>query len=216
MPVYILAAGLLSAAPLVILLVATLVDARLGIWPTPVKGTWQSLVFWSLFRVLNTSTLALAALGSDGFLGLAQALKWLGLAIGLAFGVVYACTLIALGRTNTYCRRGGLVTDGIYRWTRNPQYAAVIAAFGGLAVAADSAGVYLLSAGLIAVYVLMAHAEEPWLRREYGGAYGAYVRSVPRFFNFRRAWLLVRAMRVAPARVGRHGARSAQPYTHKR
>ncbi|MBN2371028.1 MAG: isoprenylcysteine carboxylmethyltransferase family protein, partial [Vicinamibacteria bacterium] len=125
----------------------------------------------------------------------------LGLAVFLISGALYLYALFALGRANTYCRRGGLVTGGVYRWTRNPQYVTVIPAYAGLAAAADSIGVLLLVALLIAVYVLMAHAEEPWLRHQYGAAYERYMRAVPRFFNFRRGWLVLRGVSRGPARV---------------
>ena len=43
-----------------LLLALTLIDARFGIWPTPGDGTWQSLVFWLLFRTLNVAAIVLA------------------------------------------------------------------------------------------------------------------------------------------------------------
>jgi protein-S-isoprenylcysteine O-methyltransferase Ste14 len=192
MPTYILAAGVLSGVPLLLLLAVTLVDRRVSIWPTPGAGTWQSILFWCLFRTLNVATFGLAVAPHEPLLGLPSIVRVAGLVLLGVAGSLYLYTLVALGRANTYCRREGLVTGGIYRWTRNPQYAAVIPAYAGLALAADSAGVYTLVALLIAVYVAMAHAEEPWLSLHYGDAYDGYARAVPRFFNFRRVWLLWR------------------------
>ena len=68
--------------------------------------------------------------------------------------VISGYALRALGRSNTYCNQDGLVTDGIYRWTRNPQYATIIPVYALLAVAVDSGVTYLLSAALIVVYIL--------------------------------------------------------------
>jgi len=205
MHTYILAFGILAAAPLLALMVATIADPRLGFWPTPGKGTWQSLGFWFLFRSLNTTALGLAALDPSATFALPWIVRWLGLAMFLGCGALYLYTLFALGRANTYCRRGGLVTSGVYRWTRNPQYATIIPAYVGLAIAACSAGVMVLVGLLIAVYVLMAHAEEPWLRHQYGEAYRQYARAVPRFYNVRRAWHFLRGS-FRPAR-----GRSARP-----
>jgi protein-S-isoprenylcysteine O-methyltransferase Ste14 len=159
----------------------------------------------------------LAALDHEGGLGLPWTIRLAGLGLFLASGALYLYALFALGRANTYCRRGGLVTDGVYRWTRNPQYATVIPAYAGLAAAADSAGVLLLVALLIAVYVLMAHAEEPWLRRQYGEAYERYARAVPRFFNFRRVWvwLVLHGFPRGPERMGPSVARQGERRTHK-
>lgn len=217
----VLAAGLVSALPLTAFLIATIRDPRLGFWPTPGKGTWQSLTFWFLFRMLNVTTLTLAALdlaalGENSAFGLSLPIRVFGLAVFLLSGALYLYALFALGRANTYCRRGGLVTHGVYRWTRNPQYATVIPAYAGLAVAAESGGVVLLVALLIAVYVLMAHAEEPWLHAQYGDAYRRYAHAVPRFFNFRRAWLWLRAAvlglpRTRPIAADRCEARTRKP-----
>jgi steroid 5-alpha reductase family enzyme len=84
-----------------------------------------------------------------------------------------------------------LVTHGIYRWTRNPQYATVIPVFASLAIAADSGMTYILCLALTCVYVLMALVEEPWLEAAYGLSYLQYCRRVPRFFNWHRAWVLL-------------------------
>jgi protein-S-isoprenylcysteine O-methyltransferase Ste14 len=215
MQTHILAVGLIAAVPLAVLLVATIVHQPLSFWPTAGKGTWQSLTFWFLFRTLNTAALSLPILDRETAFGLPWGVRSAGLAVFLMSGALYLYALFALGRDNTYCRRGGLVTDGVYRWTRNPQYATVIPAYAGLAVAADSTGVFVLVALLVAVYVLMAHAEEPWLRLQYGRAYERYVRAVPRFFNFRRAWLLLRGAVFGPARIRPVPARRGEQRTHK-
>jgi protein-S-isoprenylcysteine O-methyltransferase Ste14 len=60
-------------------------------------------------------------------------------------------------------------------------------AFGALGLAIFSWQVTPLAAALVAVYTLMAIAEEPWLEARYGSAYAAYRAEVPRFFNYRHA-----------------------------
>jgi protein-S-isoprenylcysteine O-methyltransferase Ste14 len=203
---------------LVPLLTLTLHKPDLGFWPSRGSWTWQSLLFWSLFRTLNISTMCLAALhlaALDGqsLQGLAGVVRLAGLVVFLVVGALYLYTLFALGRANTYCRRGGLVTDGIYCWTRNPQYATVIPAFAGLALTAHSPGVYLLTALLIGVYMLMAHAEEPWLLAQYGEAYRRYQSDVPRYFNFRRGWTVL--LRAAERSRGPMAAGRGRRPTHQ-
>lgn len=148
------------------------------------------MVFWPLFRILNVTAFATAAVGDPGLLALPDLVRAIGCAVLIGFGALYIYALIALGHANTYCERKGLVTGGIYRWTRNPQYATIMPAYLGLAVAADQGPAAVLCAALIAVYVLMALNEEPWLAAAYGPDYKRYCRRVPRFFNWRRALVL--------------------------
>jgi protein-S-isoprenylcysteine O-methyltransferase Ste14 len=187
-----LAAGLCAGAALVVLMLLTLSRGPIRIWPTPGDGTWQSLTFWFLFRTLNVTAL-LVVLADWGSLGLVPVpLRGLGLALAAVCLALYLRSLASLGPPNTYCRRAGLVDRGPYRWTRNPQYAAIIPAYAGLALAADSAPACALIVLATTVYVLMALAEEPWLRTAYPGAYDRYARRVPRFYNWRRARALLR------------------------
>ena len=79
-----------------------------------------------------------------------------------------------LGRDNSYGAQDGLVTGGIYRWTRNPQNTMLVVVYGCLAFAADSGPTYVLCAAMMAVYILMVLVEEPWLEAIYGEPYRRY------------------------------------------
>ena len=123
----------------------------------------------------------------SGFLGLPAWSRTLG-TIALAASVaLFVYSFRVLGRDNSYGAQDGLVTGGIYRWTRNPQNAMLVVVYGCLAVAADSGPTYALCAAMMAVYVFMVLLEEPWLAAAYGEPYRRYCRRVPRFFNWRRA-----------------------------
>lgn len=185
--------GVVVAAALIALLALSLINPQVRIWPTPGDGSWQGYVWWPLFRALNVLCFAVAALDRGNYLGLPLGFRivaFLALAASIAL-FIYAFRV--LGRDNSYCATDGLVTTGIYQWSRNPQNAMLIVVYGCLAVAADSSRAYLICAGMMAVYALMVLAEEPWLERAYGEAYRRYCREVPRFFNWRRAFGLVRA-----------------------
>lgn len=182
----------LMAVLLVGMLLLTLLYRPFQIWPTPGAGSWQSYVWWPLFRGLNVACFAMALIERNVLHGLplwVRAIAFGFLAVSLA---VFLYSFFFLGRDNSYGAREGLVTEGIYRWTRNPQNAMLMAVYVGLAVAADSARTYGLCAAMIAVYFLMVLAEEPWLETTYGEAYQRYCRRVPRFYNFRRVAILAR------------------------
>lgn len=179
--------GLFVAVVLIMLLLATLVRPSLRIWPTPGEKSLQSYVFWPLFRGLNVlAFLAAVAAWPGGALGLPF---WLRILAALVLAVSVAIFVYAfrvLGRDNSYGASGGLVTGGIYQWSRNPQNAMLIVVYGALALAADSGPTYLLCGAMMLVYALMVLLEEPWLAARYGDDYRAYCRSVPRFFNVPR------------------------------
>lgn len=179
--------GIVVAAVLVLLLLATLAKPRLRIWPTPGEKSWQSYVFWPLFRGLNVLAFLAAVLTwPGGTLGLPLWLRGAGGLVLVASVAVFVYAFRVLGRDNSYGAADGLVTAGIYQWSRNPQNAMLILVYGALAIAADSASVYVLAGATMLVYWLMILLEEPWLAARYGDAYRAYCASVPRLFNVRR------------------------------
>jgi protein-S-isoprenylcysteine O-methyltransferase Ste14 len=77
-----------------------------------------------------------------------------------------------------------LVTDGIYRRTRNPLYLAVISVVFGQAVLTGVLSLFfyvmLLSLIFHGVVVLL---EEPHLRKKYGEAYARYLQTTPRWWG---------------------------------
>ncbi|MGE0630033.1 MAG: isoprenylcysteine carboxylmethyltransferase family protein [Hyphomicrobiaceae bacterium] len=191
MAVALFVVGVFSAVVLLGLLAWTWWSPQLRIWPPPTADSWQSNLFWPLFRVLNVAAFATAIADNSGYLELPSYVRGVAVvALGIS-GVAYAYALLALGKRNTYCNAAGLVTHGIYRWTRNPQYSTVIPVYASLAVAADSGMTYVLCAAMVAVYVMMALLEEPWLEAAYGDVYRRYRRRVPRFFNWHRARVLI-------------------------
>jgi protein-S-isoprenylcysteine O-methyltransferase Ste14 len=181
-------AGVASALLLIAGLIAGRLNGEWRIWPAPPVGSLQSFGFWTLFRTLNVVVLILAI---ERFLtsltGVMVPLRIALAAVSLISGLAYGYTLWSLGRKATYCQASGLATGGVYRWTRNPQYTAAILAFATLGIAADAWDATPLAGALIAVYTMMAVAEEPWLETRYGRAYLDYKTEVPRFFNFRHA-----------------------------
>jgi protein-S-isoprenylcysteine O-methyltransferase Ste14 len=151
----------------------------------------QSYVFWPLFRSLNVLCFLMAYYddGSSHALPVAiRAIAFMLLAVSLAIFIYAFCLL---GRDNSYGASDGLVTEGIYQWTRNPQNTMLIVVYACLAVATDGKSTYILCAAMMAVYALMVLLEEPWLEKVYGDSYRGYCAEVPRFFNWKRATNLV-------------------------
>jgi steroid 5-alpha reductase family enzyme len=179
----IFAAGLAAGVTLDLLLLRTYLAPPFRIWPTPEPGSWQSLTFWGLFRGGMVMTFAVALLDWNGAGQLAASRYLLGLPLFLVGFGITVCGYFNLGLGNTYCGADGLVRHGLYRYSRNPQYASSIVGLVGLAICANS-WLTLPLAGLMAgAYVLMALVEEAWLERHYGASYREYCSRTARFVD---------------------------------
>lgn len=99
-----------------------------------------------------------------------------------------------LGEAETEGRVGELRTDGLFRYTRNPQNLAYLLLFWALTVASASMLVGAL-AGVFTVWLVsQSLIEEPWLCEQYEG-YEEYAERVPRFVGVRSVRRGVRALR---------------------
>jgi len=177
------AAGLIVGVTLDLLLLRTLLAPPFRIWPTPEPGSWQSLTFWGLFRGGMVLTFVVAILDWNA----TPLLDWtrfiVGLPLGLGGLLITVCGYFNLGLGNTYCGSDGLVSHGLYRFSRNPQYTASIVGLIGLSIGANSILTIVLSCVMIGAYVLMSLVEEDWLKQHYGASYRAYCERTARFLD---------------------------------
>src|SRR5262249_677538 len=181
MTLLIFACGLTAGLILDLFLLRTLLSPPFRIWPTPEPGSWQSLMFWGLFRGGVVAAFLFAGLDWNSA-GLLDAGRYLiGLPLFLFwFGIpLFGYFNLRLG--NHYCGADGLVSHGLYRFSRNPQYASSIAGLIGLAICANSWLVIPLAVLLSGAYVLMALVEEAWLEQHYGTSYSEYCSRTARF-----------------------------------
>ena len=105
------------------------------------------------------------------------------LPLGLTGLFITVCGYFNLGLGNTYCGADGLVTGGLYRFSRNPQYTASIIGLIGLSIGANSILTIIMSAVMSGAYVMMALVEEDWLKQLYGAPYRDYCRETSRFLD---------------------------------
>jgi protein-S-isoprenylcysteine O-methyltransferase Ste14 len=103
-----------------------------------------------------------------------------GVPLGLIGLFITVCGYFNLGLGNTYCGADGLVTGGLYRFSRNPQYTASMVGLIGLSIGANSLLTIAMSTVMIGAYVMMALVEEDWLKRLYGAPYRDYCRQTAR------------------------------------
>ena len=75
-----------------------------------------------------------------------------------------------------------LVTDGIFRFVRNPMYVAMIIFVAGLAILTASDWMLVMCIPLaFTLHVGVVRREERYLDAKFGGAYRRYCESVPRY-----------------------------------
>ncbi|MGO9171275.1 MAG: methyltransferase family protein [Rhodomicrobium sp.] len=164
-----------------VLLLATVTSSSFKLWPTPSTQSWQHYTFWPLFRGGLGLTLVYAIMTAH----------WPDSSETLRFAIGMACVCVGFGFTiygyfdlgieNTYGADEGLVTNGLYRYSRNPQYVASILGFFGTGLANGELHAVILCGLAILVYVIMPYTEEPWLQQAYGEVYLDYKRRTPRF-----------------------------------
>jgi len=198
MTLLIFACGLTAGVVLDLLLLRTLLAPPFRIWPTPEPGSWQSLTFWGLFRGSWLATFVIAALDWNAVPLLDWTRYIVALPLGLAGLFITVRGYFNLGLGNTYCGADGLVTGGLYRFSRNPQYTASIVGLIGLSLGANSVLTIAMSTVLSSAYLLMALVEEDWLKQLYGAPYRDYCRETARFLDVQG--LIARLDRKKPLR----------------
>lgn len=135
-----------------------LVALLLLIWP-PVPIYATPGIYFLLFGIL------LIAVG--------QGLRIL--TIGLAY--------IVRGGQNRRIYAEKLVTDGVFSHCRNPLYLGnLMIVIGFVFVSGNLTGIIIGSLGFTAIYNLIVHSEETFLRSKFADAYLAFCQDVPRWF----------------------------------
>lgn len=77
-----------------------------------------------------------------------------------------------------------LVEVGLYRYTRNPMYVAVVTMLAGWALAFGSAALAAYAAVVaVAFHLRVVRHEEPFLARTHGERWASYSRRVPRWLR---------------------------------
>ena len=166
-------------------IVISILFPKRRIWPPPKKDSWQFWVSWILFDI---GMIGSGLIGFVDFDTLASGL-WIhilvgGLAIIAGSGVVL-WGVKTLSTHQSFGLKGKLVTEGPYRYSRNPQYIGFILMYAGVILVTYSFMALVAGTIMIVNLVILPLSEEPWLTQQHGEAYVEYCRHVPRFIGFR-------------------------------
>jgi len=102
-------------------------------------------------------------------------------------GVILFCIgglLVMLGWSKIFNNKDHLVTDGIYKHIRHPQYLGILLATLSLIIYRFSPISLMLWPVLIVIYYRLARKEERDVESKFGEEYREYRRSVPMFLPF--------------------------------
>ena len=176
-----LTVGLLAGAYMLGMLLWSVIQPQQRVWP-PVKATAGIKI-----RVWLMTTLIFAAAFMLGLMDW-NSLNWpaffrwgIGLPLIIIGNVVVWLGVSKIGMAATSGEATGLKTDGLYRWSRNPQYMADITILSGWGILAASIwAIPVLILGLV-VLLVAPLAEETWLQDQYGAVYQDYRETVRRY-----------------------------------
>jgi len=149
---------------------------KLFLEPSYPKGDWRGLVIlFGRIAAISFVTLMLFAPLRTG-----SPFLYVGLAIYLlGFSVV----MLSLFEYRS-AEADRLVTRGIYRVSRNPQWIGLVLVFVGTAMAVANWLQFALLAILVIAYHFQIRLEEEICLRLYGEDYKAYKKEVPRYLGF--------------------------------
>ncbi len=170
---------LLAELTLLSTLVYSIRKPENGLWPPRNKFTFW--INWTNKAVIYSVLFVLTILGWNNFV----LPDWMRYVLGplfLIIGTYFSLSSVRiLGKERTVGKERGLCSQGIYSYTRNPQYIFFILSIIGYTIVVNSIYVFTCAFILILWYLLAPLAEEPWLKKKYGKEYLEYKEKVPRW-----------------------------------
>jgi protein-S-isoprenylcysteine O-methyltransferase Ste14 len=100
--------------------------------------------------------------------------------------IALGMSLVAVGWATVYRGRGGLVTSGIYRYLRHPQYLGLILIVLAFNIQWPTLPTLVMAPLLILAYLALARREDRELAARFGETFRAYAARTPAFLPLRR------------------------------
>jgi protein-S-isoprenylcysteine O-methyltransferase Ste14 len=155
------------------------------LWPPSGRDT---LEFRAVVMVDTVCTIGVPILGllDRGSLGIGNPIAFpLGALLIIVPSLLIAWAMRAMGLGQSFGLEGELVTNGPYRYSRNPQYVGFTLMLVGVILLTNSVQALVTGSMVIVLVLLAPYAEEPWLRERFGSRYDEYCEMVPRFLGLR-------------------------------
>lgn len=176
--------GLAAAAVLLVATAWSIAVPGCRLWPPERSSALHRFTVWLFTVAIFASAIVLGLLDWNG-IGLPAALRWtIGLPLILAGNAIVWYGVAQIGMRATSGDVAELKSDGLYRYSRNPQYLADMGILFGWLILAGSLWVLPVVAIGVVLLAVVPVAEEQWLLDRYGADYAAYRRVTPRFIGF--------------------------------
>lgn len=151
------------------------------IWP-PKKATKSIKIrVWAATIAIFLATFVLG-ISEWNSMGWPAAIRWgVGISLIVAGNLIVWAGVMKIGFAATSGEVAELKTDGLYRYSRNPQYMADMAILIGWAVLSASGWAAFIAAFGVLALAMAPFAEEPWLEENYGQQFRHYKNRVRRY-----------------------------------
>lgn len=169
-----------SFATLVALLWSIALPER-RIWPPKSYGPMTPVMVWGPTATIYLVIVALGVLDWGAIAFPAWLRYGIGLPVIVLTNIAVWYEVAKFGMRQTGGAEGTLRTDGLYRYSRNPQYVAdALMIAGWLALCASWQALPVGLFGIV-LFLIAPLAEEPWMKQHYGKSYTDYMTRVRRY-----------------------------------
>ena len=152
------------------------------IWPPPGKKTWQFYFIWVFTYSSLIGLIILGFIDWNSFILDFLVLHFIGgiMFVGGIYTLIWGMWTLSLHLSHGL--KGELITDGPYKFSRNPQYIGINLAILGYIFMTNSFLSLITGVFGIFLFLLTPFVEEPWLKEALGSKYEEYCEKVRRFF----------------------------------
>jgi len=178
--------ALLCEAVLGAALIWSILFPKRRLWPLRRESTLSFLMVWLIPLAVFVCAF-IAGIAEWSMMGWPVLLQWgVGVSLILLGTVIVWLAVFNIGLKATSGVEAELKSEGVYRWSRNPQYVAYMSILLGWAILSGSSAAWVIGVVGVALFAVAPFAEEPWMKGVYGEAYQAYKARTPRFIGIPR------------------------------
>ncbi len=179
--ILVLAIGIAAAGYMLGMLLWSIARPDQRTWPPQLATTVIKFRVWVITTTIFAAAFLLGIMDWNRFSWPAS-MRWgVGLPLVVLGNIAVWWGVNKIGYAATSGEASGLKTDGLYAWSRNPQYVADITILIGWGILAASPWALSVFALGFVVLVIAPFAEEPWLEERYGNSYREYRSKVRRY-----------------------------------